>query len=145
MAYDQRSEVAERFRALVEPWLAEQRPGAKDYAQLHFALDGLQYRLAADRAPARIAPPQVAHDAHCSAPGCASTWRTPDACLLLLGGRWLCRAHHPPFAGLPPPGWTPPAAQSEQQALLVEAAWGKLTPAERAAINRNIVTVASAE
>jgi hypothetical protein len=108
-AFNHKDELASRFVTYITPWLNSVSPSPSDFAQFHYALDSLQYLLSTDRAGWNMTdPPLVSDTIRCQHDNCSATWRTPDACLLLLNGRWLCRAHHPPFSSLPPPGWMPP-------------------------------------
>lgn len=80
------------------------------FAKLHFDLGLIEYRACVDRSGWAASPgPQTAREEYqCSHPNCRATWQTPDACLLLINGKWLCRAHHPEteIGGNHPTGWT---------------------------------------
>lgn len=71
---------------------------------------------------------------------CEKTWATPDACLLHLNGRWLCRDHHPPLndGGIRPPGYQPPAAERAALEENRRAVRAKLTREELRYINTRI-------
>lgn len=95
----------------------------KAFAQLHFDLNSIEYLTTVDRSGISIeAPKPVSRDIRCEAPCCGATWRTPDACLLLINDKWYCRAHHPPvpagfgnYVGFTkqvgPVTWTEPSAK----------------------------------
>jgi len=146
--YRSNDPLAAEFAALVEPFLRA-HPTLRDYSQLHFALDGLHYLIAADRSGVdRSPPPHTFTNVTCSFDGCHTHAGIPDACILNFAPRdtppiWLCRFHHPKLDGLPAPGWTPPLAEQHARALATTAAWNKLTPSERPLLNRNIVTIAA--
>lgn len=148
-AFDSNDAFAASFTTLIEPWLRENAHMATfDFDQLHYALDGLEYLLTADRSG--IGPPKPSTAAHvkCSMHDCGVTSAIPDACLLNFAPRgdpplWFCRNHHPRLDGLPAAGWTPSLSATRDRALATIAAWNKLSPAERPLLNRNIVTVAS--
>lgn len=76
----------------------------------------------------------------CQAGNCARTWRDPDACLLFLNGKWLCRDHHPPLSdgGIHPPGYQPPAAELATLEEGRKAVRAKLTREEQRLINTRI-------
>ena len=147
-AFNYNDPVAAAFLALVEPWLRERNPSTAEFAQMHYALDGLQYLLTADRSGVNLgAEYRRAANVVCSAPGCHIHAGVPDACLLNYARPgdpplWFCRVHHPRVEGLNPPGWTPPRSVAAERERITALAWSKLTPPERSAINRNIVSVA---
>lgn len=74
-------------------------PTRAEFTALHAALNLIEFTLLVDRSAGGLAPPPGPELKRgllrCSAPGCRVTWRTPDACLLLVNGSWLCRQHHP--------------------------------------------------
>ena len=109
-AFNDADADARDFAALIEPWLRA-RPHLRDYAQLHFALDGLAYLLTTDRTGIALPQPKSSTHVKCAMLDCAVTSATRDACVLNFAPAgappiWFCRAHHPEVAGLPPPGYT---------------------------------------
>jgi hypothetical protein len=76
----------------------------------------------------------------CSHDGCMNKWSTPDACLLLRDGKWLCRDHHPPLkeGNIQPPGYHPPRSILEDLEIRRKQARDKLSRDEMRLINTRI-------
>ena len=146
-AFDANDAYAASFCDFLAPWLADRRGELTPaiFAQLHYALDGIEYHILTDRSgigPLSSAPPPRYTNVKCSFHDCLATSTDHDACIgnyspIGYEPLWLCRRHPPRVSGLQPPSWTPPN-EDERHALTL-AAWRKLTPAERTALNRNIV------
>lgn len=111
-AFNANDPDAVAFADFITPWLRD-RPYLRDFSQLHFALDGLNYLLHADRTGVSLPVSKSTAHVKCSIHDCAITSSQLDACILNFAPRdtsplWFCRAHHPPVPGLPPPGFTKP-------------------------------------
>ena len=148
MSYNANHPDAAAFAELIEPWLRARDLSLDLFAQLHFALDGLQYKIFTRHSGISIPAPKVLVHVKCSSHGCEITSAMPDACILNFAAKgaeplWFCRKHHPNSVGLPPPGWVPDSGTQKATAAATTEAWNKLTPNERPLMNRNIVGTAS--
>lgn len=147
MAYDTNWKLKAEFNALLQPWLDQHDLTHYDWQQIHWALDGLRYLATVKREYPKV-DVGLKEIQHVNCTICGRSSVRPDACVInfaRIGGepQWYCRDHYPEAKGLLPAGWHPPETVRVKLDAMRMTAWHKLTPEERALMNRNIVQVAS--